>query len=643
MTWDQFNRLPIRAGEVWQGATTLLPQRIARKQRGQVDRARGAIWVHDSGHPMLAWDLTVDHAARQEEALLAQLVATMKSREGGYRPGRIEVREVELARLIREKVNQVEVVVRDELPGMERFLRAMADHFEKHSPADPMTLPGMTTQIMVDFAEAAKAFFEAKPWRILSSDDLIRVVSPGAAMEIATCCAVLGNGGRSYGLAFFESVEAFSRMVDARSFDPMVTRKDAMSVCFSDIGVVPFWEARLFDALQLPTAERDAFPYIMYVVGGTSLKQPSTEMYVFATKLLLAIATMTEAQVDAGKWGVDVRTSDGVARVELEMPILIEQMSGKAKRAAGAMDRRSMDRTMRDIGELMKSKEFKSIEEMNKFLAKQSKKGVPRAKPKDDRQRAQALADDAFEVRGRRQIQLARQAIGLDPDCCDALTILAEHGVDGDEVGAWRRVVDAGKRSLGEAVFEESVGHFWGVVETRPYMRARQHLAEALVRAERIDEAASHYLDMLRLNPGDNQGHRYSVAPLLAELKRWEELSQVANNPEYDDGMAMTLWAKAAAQFGLYGATRKSETALAEAIRANRGVAELLLSKEPCDGDVSGYSPASPEEAEVCAHLWVRLVDRDQDFRDWIDGVVWKMKHGKLSGPSKQNEKRRKQ
>ena len=42
------------------------------------------------------------------------------------------------------------------------------------------------------------------------------------------------------------------------------------------------------------------------------------------------------------------------------------------------------------------------------------------------------------------------------------------------------RAVKAGKLALGPDGFAEYVGHFWGFLETRPYMRARHALAEDL-------------------------------------------------------------------------------------------------------------------------------------------------------------------
>ncbi|KAH9218743.1 hypothetical protein DL95DRAFT_293090 [Leptodontidium sp. 2 PMI_412] len=65
--------------------------------------------------------------------------------------------------------------------------------------------------------------------------------------------------------------------------------------------------------------------------------------------------------------------------------------------------------------------------------------------------------------------------------------------------------------------FENSVGHFWGILETRDYMRARYGVVESLLKiktTEAVKATLDHILDMLRLCRGDNMGVR-SLAPAL--------------------------------------------------------------------------------------------------------------------------------
>lgn len=62
-----------------------------------------------------------------------------------------------------------------------------------------------------------------------------------------------------------------------------------------------------------------------------------------------------------------------------------------------------------------------------------------------------------------------------------------------------------------ENVFESGVGHFWGIHETRPYMRARFANVEALLKVNTntaVQAALDDLMDMHRLCRGDNMGVR---------------------------------------------------------------------------------------------------------------------------------------
>ncbi|KAF4463452.1 MYND finger [Fusarium albosuccineum] len=85
-----------------------------------------------------------------------------------------------------------------------------------------------------------------------------------------------------------------------------------------------------------------------------------------------------------------------------------------------------------------------------------------------------------------------------------------------------------GDMFIPENVFENGVGHFWGIHETRPYMQARYELVDKLLqnfgtaggRADVVQSALDHLLDMLRLCRGDNMGLRELVPFLFIRLDR---------------------------------------------------------------------------------------------------------------------------
>ncbi|EHY51981.1 hypothetical protein HRR83_003456 [Exophiala dermatitidis] len=74
--------------------------------------------------------------------------------------------------------------------------------------------------------------------------------------------------------------------------------------------------------------------------------------------------------------------------------------------------------------------------------------------------------------------------------------------------------------------FETHVGHFWGILNTRDYMRARFELADTVRLAGTLDgvtEALEHMRDMLRLCRKDNVGVRHIIPPVMLQLDQDQE------------------------------------------------------------------------------------------------------------------------
>jgi tetratricopeptide (TPR) repeat protein len=194
---------------------------------------------------------------------------------------------------------------------------------------------------------------------------------------------------------------------------------------------------------------------------------------------------------------------------------------------------------------------------------------------------AQQIAYQAFGVPDpKERVRLAKKALDLSPDCADAYVLLAEHAQSRKEtLDYFEKGVAAGERALGPDAFQEHLGHFWGVLATRPYMRAREGLAHALWVAGRHDEAVSHLQDMLRLNPNDNQGLRLTLASWLPYLNRDQELADLLSR--YDGVTATWTYTKALLAFRQQGDTPESRKLLDVAKKDNSFVLEYLLDDEP--------------------------------------------------------------
>jgi len=212
--------------------------------------------------------------------------------------------------------------------------------------------------------------------------------------------------------------------------------------------------------------------------------------------------------------------------------------------------------------------------------------------------RAQNIVFDAYEAPPSKQVGLAKKALAISPDCADAYLLLADHGKTFDEAMALcQQALAAGERALGKQAFEEWAGSFWGVLETRPYMRARERLAMCLAECGRREEAVEHYEAMLRLNPQDNQGIRCCLVTLLLDLKRDADTARLLDEYKLDKSpdMAFSRVLLAFRQNGDSAAARKQ---LKVAVKFNRHVPQYLVGNQPLPEQLPEYvSPGGDDEA----------------------------------------------
>ncbi len=228
---------------------------------------------------------------------------------------------------------------------------------------------------------------------------------------------------------------------------------------------------------------------------------------------------------------------------------------------------------------------------------------------------AQSLMYDAFEARGARRAALAREALTISPDCADAYLLLAEETAASmvEACELLENGVAAGERALGPEPFEEDVGHFWGLIETRPYMRARAALAETLWALGRREEAIEHQRELLRLNPNDNQGVRDRQVEWLLWLERYEELEELFVAYEEDDAAALA-YTKALAAFRRHGDSEQARRMLAEARKQNPHVPAYLSGRKRLPAqlpDYVGFGDASEavDYAASAKPLWESVPD----------------------------------
>lgn len=214
--------------------------------------------------------------------------------------------------------------------------------------------------------------------------------------------------------------------------------------------------------------------------------------------------------------------------------------------------------------------------------------------------KAQDVMYDAWErTTSRSRIALARKALAISPLCADAYNLLADEAKTPEEArDLYIRGVEAGQLALGPGGFEEFEGHFWGFLETRPYMRARHGLAMSLLQLGDEDAALEHFRGMLKLNPNDNQGIRYL---LLAGLLRRNDLpgAKALLVAYGDEWSANWLYTRALIAFRENAEAKPATLKLLKDARSsNKHVPAILAGIEPPVINDSGYvTMGGPDEA----------------------------------------------
>ena len=230
----------------------------------------------------------------------------------------------------------------------------------------------------------------------------------------------------------------------------------------------------------------------------------------------------------------------------------------------------------------------------------------------DPTEKAQDVMYEAWEqTSSRSRIALARKALSISPLCADAYVLLAEENARNLEEAQdlYAKGIEAGELALGPEGFAEYEGAFWGFLETRPYMRARLGLTLTLLKLGDENGAISHFRDMLRLNPNDNQGVRYLLAGCL--LRRGEDAALKELLASYEDeGSAFWLYTRALLAFRAGGEDDERAAKLAqEAWAANEHVPAILAGTKPPVPSKEGYiTMGGPDEATdyvtECGPAW---------------------------------------
>jgi tetratricopeptide (TPR) repeat protein len=246
------------------------------------------------------------------------------------------------------------------------------------------------------------------------------------------------------------------------------------------------------------------------------------------------------------------------------------------------------------------------------------------AKSNEPSDRAQDLFYEAMDApTGGEELALLEKALKLDAGNVEVLLALLRYETfsPAEEIQFLQNLLQLAEMRLGPEAFQEFAGQFWGFHETRPYMRVREMLAEHLRVAGRLEEAVAEYEGMLELNPGDNQGVRYSLLPCLLILQRLEAARKLfEKHPEECEWNAVFAWGRVLERF-LSDDLPAAEAALAVARKQNAHLQAYVKGHRQIPKTLpEAYAPGSKEEAICFADVVRAAWEKHPAALKWLEG-----------------------
>lgn len=283
-------------------------------------------------------------------------------------------------------------------------------------------------------------------------------------------------------------------------------------------------------------------------------------------------------------------------------------------------DRRVMERSTWVMHKLMEKENFETVEEANRFIEGLHNSGrLGSYVPDNPEDKAQMMAYDACLKTGNARKEMAIKALEIWENCADAYVILAELEKNSDsKIDLYRRASAAARKSLGEKIFTESRGDFWKIIETRPYMRAREGLASSFWNSARMDDARNIYEELLELNSDDNQGIRYSLLLIYMFERDFDKAEKLLDT--YDEESADWDYNRSLMLFIKTGITMESKTALRKAFSSNLYIPAMLIGAFDIPSRSAYITPGEPDEAGAyirsCRSLWLN----NEEALKWMLG-----------------------
>lgn len=219
------------------------------------------------------------------------------------------------------------------------------------------------------------------------------------------------------------------------------------------------------------------------------------------------------------------------------------------------------------------------------------------------------------------------KALVLEPGNLDALIMRAD--IQAKELDQFyellQPILQEGERQLREAgCFENDMGDFWLVYETRPYMRVREQNFSALIELGKMKRAIQEGEELLKLCTNDNLGIRYRLMHLYAYTEDSEGAARL--HARYDDHEETQMLLPRCVLYYKLGDQQRAADFLFRLAGHNKDTKRFFtaaardrLDEFIDEMDPIGYRPATIDELLFCTVENAFLYDAVPYFFSWAD------------------------
>lgn len=281
---------------------------------------------------------------------------------------------------------------------------------------------------------------------------------------------------------------------------------------------------------------------------------------------------------------------------------------------------KNKDKMLQDLHRLLDSQEFKSEEDVRKFMNDLMGKPIP-SFPKESltiKEQAQDLIFEAIEKPDDEGYSLALKALQMDPDCIEAYDYLGSlEPIPHTAILYFKNGIEISKRIYAKTHFKDGIGNFWMIHETRAFMSCMHGYADCLKNMGKFHDAVSVYEEMIRLNPNDNQGVRDQLLLYLIRINDFNKFRKY-DKMYKDDFGAFALFNRALFAFKTQGSTTTSNEILQRATESNKFVIPRLIKKTIADEFPESYGIGDENEAIYYCYFAHQIWHETSGAINWI-------------------------